>query len=183
MCFQRGIQRFFGGLVVYEFNTDEQAAAANVADKGVVVQGAVQFGAQLLAARHDVFQQMIRVDDMLHGKRRGTGRGVAHIGVAVLKEAAAADNGVVDPVAGQHSAYRLIARAQALGNREYVRRDTVLRAREAMAGAPHSGHDFIQDKQDRKSNTSELQSLMRISYAVFCLKKKKQHSKNKTITN
>src|SRR3546814_3289989 len=27
---------------------------------------------------------------------------------------------------------------------------------------------------DRKS-TSELQSLMRISYAVFCLKKKKQH--------
>src|SRR3546814_1299827 len=25
---------------------------------------------------------------------------------------------------------------------------------------------------DRKSNTSELQSLMRISYAVFCLKKK-----------
>src|SRR3546814_6279063 len=26
---------------------------------------------------------------------------------------------------------------------------------------------------DRKSNTSELQSLMRISYAVFCLKTKK----------
>src|SRR3546814_14630137 len=89
MCFQRGIQRFFGGRVVYEFNTDEQAAAANVADKGGVVQGAVQFGAQLLAARHDVFQQMIRLDDMLPGKRRGTGRGVAHIGVAVLKEAAA----------------------------------------------------------------------------------------------
>src|SRR3546814_7763949 len=27
--------------------------------------------------------------------------------------------------------------------------------------------------QDRKEHTSELQSLMRISYAVFCLKKKK----------
>src|SRR3546814_8604528 len=27
---------------------------------------------------------------------------------------------------------------------------------------------------DRKEHTSELQSLMRISYAVFCLKKKKQ---------
>src|SRR3546814_8684516 len=27
--------------------------------------------------------------------------------------------------------------------------------------------------RDRKSTTSELQSLMRISYAVFCLKKKK----------
>src|SRR3546814_6934573 len=28
-----------------------------------------------------------------------------------------------------------------------------------------------------EEHTSELQSLMRISYAVFCLKKKKQHSK------
>src|SRR3546814_9372572 len=34
--------------------------------------------------------------------------------------------------------------------------------------------------RDRKSTTSELQSLMRISYAVFCLKKKKQHTKNVT---
>src|SRR3546814_2406220 len=31
-----------------------------------------------------------------------------------------------------------------------------------------------------EEHTSELQSLMRISYAVFCLKKKKQH---KNITN
>src|SRR3546814_9565158 len=30
----------------------------------------------------------------------------------------------------------------------------------------------VQFGLDRKSNTSELQSLMRISYAVFCLKKK-----------
>src|SRR3546814_10252840 len=29
-----------------------------------------------------------------------------------------------------------------------------------------------------EEHTSELQSLMRISYAVFCLKKKKQHNKN-----
>src|SRR3546814_11474239 len=41
------------------------------------------------------------------------------------------------------------------------------------------GHDQEDDRikrrigQDRKSTTSELQSLMRISYAVFCLKKKK----------
>src|SRR3546814_7444251 len=31
-----------------------------------------------------------------------------------------------------------------------------------------------------EEHTSELQSLMRISYAVFCLKKKKQRSKNMT---
>src|SRR3546814_1048701 len=30
-----------------------------------------------------------------------------------------------------------------------------------------------------EEHTSELQSLMRISYAVFCLKKKKQHRQNK----
>src|SRR3546814_6161338 len=35
----------------------------------------------------------------------------------------------------------------------------------------------IQAKADRKS-TRELQSLMRISYAVFCLKKKKQKKQN-----
>src|SRR3546814_5102279 len=32
-----------------------------------------------------------------------------------------------------------------------------------------------------EEHTSELQSLMRISYAVFCLKKKTQDSKNKQI--
>src|SRR3546814_2646387 len=31
---------------------------------------------------------------------------------------------------------------------------------------------------DRKSNTSELQSLMRISYAVFCLKQKSEYNNN-----
>src|SRR3546814_5986991 len=31
-----------------------------------------------------------------------------------------------------------------------------------------------------EEHTSELQSLMRISYAVFCLKKKKQHEIKKT---
>src|SRR3546814_8209795 len=38
--------------------------------------------------------------------------------------------------------------------------------------------------QDRsEEHTSELQSLMRISYAVFCLKKKKINSKEQTINN
>src|SRR3546814_5201943 len=45
---------------------------------------------------------------------------------------------------------------------------------QAIAGieqpAPDGGGD---DRGDRKSTRPELQSLMRISYAVFCLKKKK----------
>src|SRR3546814_10826812 len=40
----------------------------------------------------------------------------------------------------------------------------------------HGHHAGIGEAIDRKEHTSELQSLMRISYAVFCLKKKKIHS-------
>src|SRR3546814_2023922 len=37
-----------------------------------------------------------------------------------------------------------------------------------------SNHDHVKDNSTRsEEHTSELQSLMRISYAVFCLKKKK----------
>src|SRR3546814_10316120 len=35
-------------------------------------------------------------------------------------------------------------------------------------------------EQRSEEHTSELQSLMRISYAVFCLKKKKQKNKNES---
>src|SRR3546814_4581717 len=35
------------------------------------------------------------------------------------------------------------------------------------------GHDAVVRRQRSEEHTSELQSLMRISYAVFCLKKKK----------
>src|SRR3546814_4488037 len=46
----------------------------------------------------------------------------------------------------------------------------------------HSRFRFMRALDDRsEEHTSELQSLMRISYAVFCLKKKKQN--NNQITN
>src|SRR3546814_8981663 len=38
------------------------------------------------------------------------------------------------------------------------------------------------DDDRSEEHTSELQSLMRISYAVFCLKKKKKKKKKKTTT-
>src|SRR3546814_10745206 len=43
-----------------------------------------------------------------------------------------------------------------------------------------SGYTFFYKMKDidrSEEHTSELQSLMRISYAVFCLKKKKKHNK------
>src|SRR3546814_4292953 len=49
-------------------------------------------------------------------------------------------------------------------------------AHDAPDGAeqPHEGRDAAYCRKHRsEEHTSELQSLMRISYAVFCLKKKK----------
>src|SRR3546814_8557524 len=52
--------------------------------------------------------------------------------------------------------------------------------------AARPGHDWVADLPARRrcrrseEHTSELQSLMRISYAVFCLKKKKYTKKNTT---
>src|SRR3546814_1543585 len=47
---------------------------------------------------------------------------------------------------------------------------------------PIGGHDQCQRSALRRSeeHTSELQSLMRISYAVFCLKKKKLQNSQRT---
>src|SRR3546814_7333792 len=46
------------------------------------------------------------------------------------------------------------------------------------------GYGTTADAHHRsEEHTSELQSLMRISYAVFCLKKKKRHDKNANHNN
>src|SRR3546814_1601386 len=51
-----------------------------------------------------------------------------------------------------------------------------IRCRQLGCGE-HRGAAFVDGHLvDRKSNTSELQSLMRISYAVFCLKKQNRIS-------
>src|SRR3546814_9935485 len=53
---------------------------------------------------------------------------------------------------------------------------------EGRAGTPDAGEQIpvepggARDSLRSEEHTSELQSLMRISYAVFCLKKKKQTS-------
>src|SRR3546814_2180443 len=51
----------------------------------------------------------------------------------------------------------------------------------ACAHAPHPSDDgAAQDQRRSEEHTSELQSLMRISYAVFCLKKKKKTEQQST---
>src|SRR3546814_7259172 len=49
----------------------------------------------------------------------------------------------------------------------------VLLGEHALHAVLDQGHHFIAEGGRSEEHTSELQSLMRISYAVFCLKKKK----------
>src|SRR3546814_3568234 len=63
----------------------------------------------------------------------------------------------------------LVERAMRLHRLESERAAVQL-ALERLVGEPRS-----------EEHTSELQSLMRISYAVFCLKKKKQHNNVRTL--
>src|SRR3546814_4491893 len=61
----------------------------------------------------------------------------------------------------------------------FLRRD--IDAAIARYAARHAAYLVTESAARSEEHTSELQSLMRISYAVFCLKKKKP--KNTTTTN
>src|SRR3546814_9463673 len=50
---------------------------------------------------------------------------------------------------------------------------------DAKRGVREEQEDVERRRQRSEEHTSELQSLMRISYAVFCLKKKKKKNRNK----
>src|SRR3546814_3360874 len=57
-------------------------------------------------------------------------------------------------------------------------RDALLRAVWRIDFDPGTNRVEVQMSRRSEEHTSELQSLMRISYAVFCLKKKKKHTEN-----
>src|SRR3546814_8832073 len=65
----------------------------------------------------------------------------------------------------------------ALNGREYTLTDTM-----TVIADDREVHD-IAGIMRSEEHTSELQSLMRISYAVFCLKKKSSHAFRKAIYN
>src|SRR3546814_6265241 len=65
---------------------------------------------------------------------------------------------------------RLPAGGRYLHLRQRGGRHAVPRARRAHVADPGRAHRPVRSEE----HTSELQSLMRISYAVFCLKKKKK---------
>src|SRR3546814_6619059 len=60
--------------------------------------------------------------------------------------------------------------------------DGMVGARLTRTDREIAGSGRVTDPRSEE-HTSELQSLMRISYAVFCLKKKKKQKKRKIISN
>src|SRR3546814_1047905 len=91
--------------------------------------------------------------------------------------------------------YTTLFRSQGAKGERLAGRPVEALARPEHFGAPvdHPAQrlvdiDIVGDRRDRaadriersEEHTSELQSLMRISYAVFCLKKKKKHKKDTT---
>src|SRR3546814_10296558 len=73
-------------------------------------------------------------------------------------------------------------RAHGVADRHPLERRDALDRAEAEAADRPQRRNVVGEQPDQRSeeHTSELQSLMRISYAVFCLKKKKTNSKHDT---
>src|SRR3546814_6943637 len=67
--------------------------------------------------------------------------------------------------------------------REARRSGNALAVSELEAIAPYPGPEGSLSLQRSEEHTSELQSLMRISYAVFCLKKKTKTHRQDITTN
>src|SRR3546814_4728429 len=105
-----------------------------------------------------------------HRSFGSVGRAAVHASAAALWRRR--DQGREQRAAGRRAArsFRVLRSAQ--------RRQAQCRARSAVAARPGATARIVARRSEE--HTSELQSLMRISYAVFCLKKKKKTSKYKT---
>src|SRR3546814_8146997 len=80
-------------------------------------------------------------------------------------------------MAGRHRQQDAILGAEIHAIAEMQRRMHQIEVRQHGALGPPGGPRGVEDHRAARSeeHTSELQSLMRISYAVFCLKKKKNN--------
>src|SRR3546814_7040480 len=70
-----------------------------------------------------------------------------------------------------------------IGERQQCRAPDRRRQQDRRRAAVGERADQMRDDQRSEEHTSELQSLMRISYAVFCLKKKNKKETDRQKTN
>src|SRR3546814_7273170 len=88
------------------------------------------------------------------------------------------DGMLVHSVMVVHVELHLGDHAAEIGNESTENRSFVHPAKHSFGIAGRRQH--LHEESRSEEHTSELQSLMRISYAVFCLKKKNTHSYNIT---
>src|SRR3546814_2920307 len=89
-------------------------------------------------------------------------------------------------IGGQRLDHALVEHFRLIGGQDPAHREKMLER--FLLQSPHHLMGMVNRLGDARpiamrsgEHTSELQSLMRISYAVFCLKKKKQSKKNTNI--
>src|SRR3546814_5275566 len=80
----------------------------------------------------------------------------------------------VEEVGRQHRLQQVGVAVQAVGELRRAAHD--LRHQLQQVGVVVEQREELHAGRRSEEHTSELQSLMRISYAVFCLKKKKKHT-------
>src|SRR3546814_5687329 len=115
------------------------------------------------------------------GNDRTVGRGAGHLAPRGGAGGPGARRGAEAPAGIRHSGAAAVERSQGAGERA----GQVLRVSRGSATNPRAwtARRRARDHFERsEEHTSELQSLMRISYAVFCLKKKQQHNNTDNTT-
>src|SRR3546814_1805567 len=102
---------------------------------------------------------VVSLDQPLAGIADELGNSFAEYGFAVIR-----DHGIPQ---------ELIDRAEARSKEFFALPEEAKRAYHQPGGGGARGYTPFGTEKRSEEHTSELQSLMRISYAVFCLKKKK----------
>src|SRR3546814_6663977 len=121
---------------------------------------------------------------MIYGGCEPAGRAPATLdALQALVTAGRLDAGIADDLAESYRVYRTIEhRLQMVDDQQThaIPRGAAAMDRVAQLHGLVNGEALLDLLRRSEEHTSELQSLMRISYAVFCLKKKTK--KNKTTT-
>ena len=102
---------------------------------------------QLCAARHDIGQQIVVADHLLHRQRRGTRHRVGLIGLAMHERAGPLAKHIDHLLADQNPANRLIPAAEPLGDHLDIRRNPFLFPGMHRPGPAHAAHHLIQHEQ------------------------------------
>src|SRR3546814_4569994 len=94
-----------------------------------------------------------------------------------LQHALASEIDPRPPQPGQRAAVGL---ATVTGSVQVIEHDVRLQFQRQQRTEEHAAIHHGEEYRRSEEHTSELQSLMRISYAVFCLKNKQKHSQKTT---